>query len=107
MTDVIAAVESEVKKVEAEVVKVAEEVKAEAVKIVEKVRQELTAEEKLAIREIENSYLKAQVEINRLSQQTQQAQQQFTATVERLTKKYTVDPTLWLFDNVELLFKKK
>jgi hypothetical protein len=95
--------------VKAEVVKVESEVKAEVAKVekvVEKVLQELTAEEKLAIREIENTYLKAQMEIQRLSQITQKAQKDFTDTVEKLTKKYVVDAT-WLFDNVELVFKKK
>ena len=103
----VKAVEAEVK---AEVVKVEAEVKAEIAKVekaVEKVLQELTAEEKLAIREIENAYLKAQMEIQRLSQITQKAQKDFTDTVEKLTKKYVVDSATWLFDNVELVFKKK
>ena len=103
MADVIEKVEAEVKAVEGEVV--TEVAKVE--KVVEKVLQELTAEEKLAIREIENAYLKAQMEIQRLSQITQKAQADFTANVERLTKKYVVDPATWLFDNVELVFKKK
>ena len=98
-----AEVVAEVKAVEGEVV--AEVAKAE--KFVEAVRQELSAEEKLAIREIENAYLKAQMEIQRLSQITQKAQKDFTDTVEKLTKKYVVDPATWLFDNVELVFKKK
>ena len=51
--------------------------------------------------------LKAQMEIQRLSQITQKAQKDFTDTVEKLTKKYVVDPATWLFDNVELVFKKK
>ena len=103
MSEVVNEVVAEVKSVEGAVV--AEVAKVE--KAVEKVLQELTAEEKLAIREIENSYLKASMEIQRLSQTTQKAQQDFTATVERLTKKYVVDPATWLFDNVELVFKKK
>jgi type IV secretory pathway VirB4 component len=96
-------VETIVEEVKQEVVKVAEEVKAEVVKAV----QELSAEEKLGIREIENEYLKAQIEINRLSQITQKAQKSFTDTVESLTKKYAVDPANWLFDNVSLTFKRK
>lgn len=105
------AVASEVK---TEVVKVAEEVKTEATKLVgeakteaTKIFQEITAEEKLAIREIENKYLKAQIEITRLSQITSQAQKDFTTTVENLTKKYVVTPAEWFFDNAELLFKRK
>ena len=103
MADVIEKVEAEVKAVEGAVV--AEVAKVE--KAVEKVLQELTAEEKLAIREIENAYLKAQMEIQRLSQITQKAQKDFTDTVEKLTKKYAIDPAVYLFDNVELLFKRK
>jgi len=108
------SIETVVKSVETEVVKVAEEVKAEVVKVAEeakaevkKLTQELTAEEKLAIREIENAYLKAQMEINRLSTITQKAQKDFTAEVEALTKKYVINPAEWLFDNVALLFRKK
>ena len=65
------------KKVEGEVVAEAKKVEAAVEKVVEKVTQELSAEEKLAIREIENSYLKAQIEINRLSGITQKAQSRF------------------------------
>jgi type IV secretory pathway VirB4 component len=103
-------VQEVVKEVKAEVVKVEGEVVAEVAKIekaVEKVIQELTAEEKLAIREIENAYLKAQMEIQRLSEITKKAQKDFTETVEKLTKKYVVNPATWLFDNVELVFKKR
>lgn len=114
----VKAVEAEAEKVvsevKTEVVKVAEEVKTEAAKLVgdakvevKKLTQEITAEEKLAIREIENKYLKAQIEISRLSQITQQAQREFTSSVENLTKKYVVDPLEWFFDNAELIFKKK
>ena len=107
MENVVAAVEAEVKKVEGEVVAEAKKVEAAVEKVVEKVTQELSAEEKLAIREIENSYLKAQIEINRLSGITQKAQKDFTDKVEVLTKKYVIDPALYIFDNVELVFRKK
>ena len=108
------SIETEVKAVEAEVVKVAEEAKNEAKAVVadvkaevKKVTQELTAEEKLAIREIENAYLKAQMEINRLATITQKAQKDFTDTVAKLTTKYVIDPAEWVFDNVSLIFRKK
>ncbi len=96
-------VETVVEEVKKEVVKVVEEVKT----IAEKVTQELSAEEKLVIREIENSYLKAQVEITRLSAITQKAQSDFTTTVEQLTKSYAIDPAVWVFDNVKLQFTRK
>jgi len=108
------SVETEVKAVETTIVKVAEEVKAEVVKVAEEVKaevkkltQELTAEEKLAIREIEVAYLKAQGQIQSLVQTTTKAQADFTKTVEDLTKKYALDPALYVFDNVLLQFKKK
>ena len=99
--------EAAVKTIEGEVVakveKVAEEIKEEA----KKLTQELTAEEKLVIRELENEYLKAQMEIQRLSQITQGAQKKFTETVDSLVKKYAVSPAEWIFDNVSLIFKRK
>lgn len=107
MNNIVAEVEKEVKAAEAKVEEVVSEVKAEVVKGMEKVRQELTDTEKLAIREIENSYLKTTMEIQRLSQITQKAQQDFTKKVEELTKQYAIDPALWLFDNVALEFRKK
>ena len=110
----VKAVEAEVVKVEGEVktevVKVAEEVKAEVVKVegeVKKLTQELSADEKLAIREVENAYLKAQIEINRLSTITKEAQQKFTSIVEGLAKKYVLEPSVWAFDNIELIWKKR
>ncbi len=95
--------EAGVKTVEAEVVKVAKEAVAE----VKKLTQEITAEEKLAIREIELEYLKAQMEIQRLSQTTQGAQKKFTDIVENLVKKYGVTPAEWVFDNLKLVFTRK
>ena len=111
MPNVTVEVEQEVKKiataVETAVAPVAKAVKAEVAKVVEKTTQEITADEKLIIRELENGYLKAQIEINRLSQITQSAQKDFTANVEALTKKYVVDPASWVFDNVKLQFTRK
>ncbi len=89
--------------VAAEVAKVEAEVKP----AVERLLQELTAEEKLGIRDIELAYLKAQMEINRLSTTTQTAQTNFKNTVDILIKKYAIDPAEWVFDNIELVFKKK
>ena len=71
-----------------------------------KTSQEISTEEKLIVREIENEYLKAQMEIQRLSQITQAAQKKFTTTVETMTKKYAIDPATFIFDNVALVFKK-
>jgi|SRR5580658_937621 SMC interacting uncharacterized protein involved in chromosome segregation len=97
---VAAEVKTEAVKVEGEVVS---EVKAEVAKII----QELSAEEKLAIREVENAYLKAQIEIQRLSQITKEAQQKFTTLIEGFAKKYVLNTAEWVFDNVALIWKKK
>ena len=103
LNEVLKQVDEAAKAAEAEVVKVTEAVVPE----VKKMLQELTAEEKLGIREIENEYLKAQMEIQRLSQITQGAQKKFTDTVEALVKKYGVNPTEWVFDNLKLVFTRK
>ncbi len=110
----MSSVSNEVVAVEQAVVDEAKAVKQAVVEEVKKVEvavertvQELQVEERLVIREIENEYLKAQMEINRLSQITQKCQKDFTAKVEELTKKYAVNPAEWLFDNVSLIFKKK
>jgi hypothetical protein len=99
-------------KVKSEVVKVAEDVKSEVVKVagnvksgVARIEQDITAEEKLSIRDVENEYLKAQIQIQSLSQATQNAQRKFTSIVEALGKKYLINPAELAFDNVELKFK--
>lgn len=66
--------------------------------------QEISADEKLVLREAENNYLKAQMQIQALTQQTTAAQKKFTETVEGLGKKYDIDPKVFQFDNVELKF---
>ena len=110
----MSALENEVKAVELKAEAVASEVKEKVENLLgevkaeaKKVTQELTAEEKLFIRETENAYLKAQIEINRLSQITQKAQKDFTENVENLSKKYLLNPAEWIFDNVALIFRKK
>src|ERR1700691_1611374 len=92
-----------------EVAKVAEAIKAETAKSTSApeskcTKQPLTAEEKLVLREIENEYLKAQIQITTLSNTTQNAQKKFTATVEAFGKKYEMVPTQMQFDNVAFEF---
>lgn len=104
---VVEEVKAEATKVEGEVVAEVKKVEGAVATEVKKLVQEITAEEKLTIRDIENAYLKAQIEINRLVVITEKAQKDFTANVEKLTIKYAVKPTEWLFDNAELIFRKK
>lgn len=77
------------------------------VKVELKERIEITAEEKLAVRELENEFLKASMEINRLQQIVQNAQRQFPALIESFTKKYAVDIKKYDFNAIELVFKRK
>lgn len=107
LENAVQAVETEAKKVETEVVNEVKQTVAKVKPEVAKGLQEISTEEKLAIREIENEYLKAQMEINRLSQITQAAQKRFTSTVEALTKKYLINPAENVFDNIELKFVPK
>ena len=90
-----------------EVVAEAKAVEVAVEKAVEKVLQELSTEEQLFIRNVENEYLKASMELQRLQQVTQNCQKQFQAKVEELTKKYALSPLEWVFDTVALSFKKK
>ncbi len=91
------------KAIEGEVVGEAKEV----VKVAEKVIQTLTAEEQLAFRNIENEFLKAQAEINRLTQTTQAKQHEFSNYSTALLRKYLLEPTEWVFDTVALRFQRK
>lgn len=87
-----------------------EEVKQEAKSATpapERITQEISADEKLVLREAENAYLKASMQIQALTQQTQAAQKKFTETVEGLGKKYEIDAKAFQFDNVELKFVRK
>jgi uncharacterized protein YqfB (UPF0267 family) len=98
----------------AEVVKVAEEVKAEAEKAVtavkaeaEKTVTEISAEEKLALSQLENQFLKAQMEMTRLQNVIQDIQKRFPAQVDSLVKKYMLNPVEWIFDSGRLAFVRK
>jgi hypothetical protein len=67
----------------------------------------ITAEEKLAIRELENKFLKAQAEINRQQSAAQELQRNFPALIENLKAKYKVDPSDYIFDSNILEFRRK
>ena len=67
----------------------------------------ITAEEKLAIRELENKFLKTQMEITRLQNIAQEVQKNFPALIEQLKQKYVVDPATYVFDSIKLEFLRK
>ena len=70
-------------------------------------RIELTAEEKFFVTKLENDYLKAAMEIQRLTKTVESAQKQFPMFVEGLVKKYEINPATHVFNNIELVFTKK
>ena len=67
----------------------------------------ITAEEKLVIRELENKFLKTQMEITRLQSIAQEVQKNFPALIEQLKQKYVVDPATYVFDSAKLEFRRK
>lgn len=109
--EVATEVEEKIEAVVGEVVTkaeaIAEEVVAEVKKVAERIRVDINTEEKLAVRELENNFLKAQMEMTRLQGLIQQYQKSFTSNIEGLTKKYVINPAEFVFDSIELAFKKK
>lgn len=113
----VTAVEGEAKAVEgtvanklAEVVKVVE---GEAKAVANDTKQEVNAafvnistEEKLVLREAELEYVKAQMEIQRLTKITETKTKEYTTFIESLLKKYTLDKGKYVFDAVINAFKK-
>ena len=94
----------------AEVEKVAEEVKAAVETKVEEVvkaaKVDITAEEKLFLREAELEYLKATMEIQRLNKITEEKSKAYQAYVENLLSKYRLSKAEYAFDAVVNAFKK-
>src|ERR1700690_488698 len=97
---VIEGVIADAKAVESAVETAVAEGKAEVSRI------EISVEEKLNIRNIENDFLKQTMEIKRLQASTAQLQKQFPAYIDSLVKKYSVDTKLFNFDAVTLGFNK-
>lgn len=107
------AVVAEATKVETEVKTVAEavvaDVKAEVAKV-EKVEKaavvNIKAEEQLVLRNAELEFLKAQMEIQRLSKITEAKSKEYTTYVEGLFKTYVLDRAEYVFDGAINAFKK-
>jgi hypothetical protein len=107
--------ETELKAAEAEVAKVAEEAKAEVVKVAEEVKAvvvpeakkatvAITAEEKLILAEAEVEFLKATMEIQRLSAITAAKGKEYQAAVDGFLKKYGLDKAEYIFDGIRKVF---
>jgi hypothetical protein len=105
-------VKAEVAKVEGEVVA---EVKTVAEAVVEEVKAveakakaelvQLSADEKLFLREAELEYLKATMEIQRIQKITEAKTKQYQEFVENLFKKYVLDKSEYVFDGAVNVFK--
>ena len=104
------SVSTEIKAAETEIVEVAKEVVAEVKEVVakveEKLRQEITDAEKVIVTRMENEYLKATLELQRLQTQVSTIQKNYPAYIESLAKKYGIEIKDFTFDAIELLFKK-
>lgn len=98
LEDAVKAVKGEAKKVEEAVVAKVEEVKAAIVS--------LTGDEKFLLRDIELEYLKAQMEIQRLSKITESKSKDYQTAVDGLLKKYLLDKAEYIFDGTKLAFNK-
>jgi hypothetical protein len=98
-----------------EVVAKAEAVAGQVVKAVEKAATvAVTDAEKLAVREMENAFLKANLEVQNLQKQIEvqqkimgDAQTKFPALLEAYFKKYSLKTEEYVFDAVALLFRKR
>ena len=110
--------ENTVQKVEVEVEKVvdvvgeivekaATEVKTEVVAEVAKAEILITDTEKLALREIENDFLKTRMEIERLEKKAAELQKRFPQVLEQLTKKYVTNPAEYVFNTLALKFDRR
>ena len=94
----------------AEVEKVAEgvgaAVEAKVEEVVKAAKVDITAEEKLFLREAELEYLKATMEIQRLTKITEDKSKSYQAYIENLLTKYGISKTEYVFDAVVNAFKK-
>ena len=97
---------AEVAKVETEVKTVAEAVVAKVEKIEKAAVVNIKAEEQLVLRNAELEFLKAQMEIQRLSKITEAKSKEYTTYVEGLFKTYVLDRAEYVFDGAINAFKK-
>ena len=112
LTNAVDEVKAEVAKVETEVKTVAEavvaDVKEEIAKVEPKIKAATVAvstDEKLFLREAELEFLKAQMEIQRLTKITEAKSKDYQTFVESLFKKYALDKAEYIFDGSVNVFK--
>ena len=85
----------------------AQKIEAAVVKFAEGARIEISTEEKLFGAKLENEFLRANMEIQRLTKIVENAQKQFPQFIEGLVKKYAINPATHQFHNIEQVFVKK
>lgn len=66
----------------------------------------ISVEEKLAVRDLELSFLKSQSQVQSLQASMADVQRNFTQYIENLSKKYSVDTKKFVFDAVSLSWKR-
>ena len=106
LENVVTAVEGEVKSVAEAVVAEAAKVEEKVVEAVKAATVEIKAEEQLVLRNAELTYLKSQMEIQRLSKVAEEQSKQYQAYVEGLFTKYGLDKLSYVFDGGVNAFKK-
>jgi len=98
------SVETVVEEVKAEAVKIAEEVKAEIVPAAKKAVVTITDTEKLFLAESETEYLKATMEIQRLTKITEEKAKGYQTAVDSYLKRLGLEKTDYIFDGVKKAF---
>jgi hypothetical protein len=100
------AIEGEVKTVETKAETVAEAVVAKVEEVVKAALVNIVADEKLFLREAELEFLKAQMEIQRLSKIAEAKSKSYTDYIESLFVKYGLTKVEYVFDGAINAFKK-
>lgn len=99
-------IEGEVKAVETKVETVAEAVVAKVEEKIKAALVNIVADEKLFLREAELEFLKAQMEIQRLSKVAEAKSKSYTDYIESLFVKYGLTKAEYMFDGAVNAFKK-
>ena len=100
------AIEGEVKTVETKAETVAEAVVAKVEEKIKAALVNIVADEKLFLREAELEFLKAQMEIQRLSKVAEAKSKSYTDYIESLFVKYGLTKAEYVFDGAVNAFKK-
>jgi len=102
----VKAVETKFENVAAAVVADAKAVETKVEEVVKAALVNIVADEKLFLREAELEYLKAQMEIQRLSKLAEAKSKAYTDYIENLFVKYALTKAEYVFDGAVNAFKK-